>query len=114
AWRGGLDRMGARGGGAGGWRPERDETLDGLARGADHDGAVARLDQPASHGKAHLAEPNEADIHRRPSLDAPFWSFANLPRRRGCSHVRASGSGWNRWSSLRCRRYGRIMGRAPR
>jgi hypothetical protein len=31
---------------------------------------VAGLDQPAGHVEAHLAEPNEADIHIRLSLAA--------------------------------------------
>src|SRR5262249_35627712 len=69
---------------------KRGQTLNGFAPVVEHDQAMARLDQPASHVEAHLSEPNEADIHRRPSLDASFCSVANLPRTPGCSHVRGS------------------------
>ena len=64
------------------------------APAVEYDQAVARLDQPAGDVEAHLSEPNEADIHRRPSLDAPFWSVANLPRTPGCSHVRGEPRPW--------------------
>ena len=35
---------------------------------------MARLDQPARHVEAHLAKPDEADIHVRFSLNASHSS----------------------------------------
>src|SRR5262249_60921816 len=64
-----FDCTGDLAGGADGFRPERGETLHAFVPGVEHDETVARLDQPAGHGEAHLPESNEADIHRRPSLD---------------------------------------------
>ena len=53
---------------SGGSRAERDEPVDRLTPRVEHDHPVAGLDQPAGHVEAHLAEPDEADIHVRLSL----------------------------------------------
>ena len=47
---------------------ERDEPVDRLTPGVEDGDPVAGLDQPAGHVEAHLAEPDEADIHVRLSL----------------------------------------------
>ena len=46
-----------------GLRAERGETVDGFASRVEHDDLMPGLDQPAGHVEAHLAEPDEADVH---------------------------------------------------
>src|SRR5262249_37654663 len=79
---------------AGAMRPAARETFSVFWPPHENAKGGARLDQPTGHVEAPLSEPNEADIHRRPSLDAPFWSVANLPRTPGCSHVRGELGPW--------------------
>jgi len=64
-------------------RSERGEAVERLAPGIEYEEAVARLDQPTCHVEAHLAEPDEADIHRDASLRAIAFICANLSRSRG-------------------------------
>jgi hypothetical protein len=64
-------------------RSERGEAVERLAPGIKYEEAVARLDQPTRHVEAHLAEPDEADIHRDASLRAIAFICANLSRSRG-------------------------------
>jgi len=66
----GFRRVGDLADGARRFRAHRGEPVDGLAPGVEHDEAVTRLEEPARHMEAHLAQPNKADIHRNPSLRA--------------------------------------------
>src|SRR5262249_32588387 len=66
----GFRRVGDLARGAGGLRPQRGEPVNRLAPRGGHDEAVPRLEEPARHVETHLAQPNEADIHRNPSLPA--------------------------------------------
>jgi hypothetical protein len=69
-------------------RSHRDEALERFAPGVEYEEAVARLDQPTRHVEAHLAEPDEADIHRDASLPVIAFICANLSRTRGAAQAR--------------------------
>ena len=61
-----LHRVGNLARRASGLRPERGEPVNCVAPCVGHDEAVPRLEEPARHVEAHLAKPNEADIHAIP------------------------------------------------
>ena len=46
-----------------GLRAERDQFVDRLLALVEHDELMPGLDQAAGHGKAHLAEADESDVH---------------------------------------------------
>ena len=44
-------------------RADRHQPVDRLLARVEHDELMPGLDQPARHGKAHLAEADESDVH---------------------------------------------------
>ena len=83
-------------------RSERGEAVERLAPGVEYEEAVARLDQPTRHVEAHLAEPDEADIHRDASLRAIAFIWANLSRSRGAGRRRCARLGKALEVAVRC------------
>jgi len=63
---------------------------------------VARLDQPTRHVEAHLAEPDEADIHRDASLPVIAFICANLSRTGGAAQARPRRLGKALEVAVRC------------
>jgi hypothetical protein len=47
-------------------RPKADDALEGCAVRVEGDDIVIRLDEATCHGKAHVSQPDEPDLHGQP------------------------------------------------